>query len=449
MRVAVIGAGGFRTPLVVGVLFEAAARLGIDEVILHDDDPARIERMAPVLKGLAAERGSDLPLRPERDLADAVRGVRFVLCAIRVGGAQGRVVDETVPMEHGVLGQETVGPGGIGFALRTLPAMRRIASTIDAEAPDAWLINFTNPAGLVTEALQGVLGDRAIGICDSPDHLCREVADALRLPYSTLGFEYGGLNHLGWLTGVRHRGRDVLPGLLADPARAAELPAAEMFGVDRLRELGVVPNEYLFYYERPQDAIDGFRRAGATRGELLARQQGSFYDGEENGDGNGALRRWRTAVNERNRSYMAEARDEEQDDEPLEAVDADPTGGYERAALAAMVALSGEPRPLILNVANRGTFPFLPDDAVVEVTSMVESSGARPLVTPQPPEEGRRLMSDVKAAERLTIQASAERSRELAAEAIACHPLVPSADVARLILEGYIARQPDIAAALD
>jgi len=270
MRVAVIGAGGFRTPLVVGVLFEAAARLGIDEVVLFDDDPARIERMAPVLEGLAAERGSDLPLRPERELADAVRGTRFVLCAIRVGGAQGRVVDETVPLEHGVLGQETVGPGGIGFALRTLPAMRRIATTIDAEAPDAWLINFTNPAGLVTEALQGVLGDRAIGICDSPDHLCREVADALHLPYGTLGFEYGGLNHLGWLTGVRHRGRDVLPGLLADPARAAELPAAEMFGVDRLRELGVVPNEYLFYYERPQDAIDGFRRAGATRGQLLA-----------------------------------------------------------------------------------------------------------------------------------------------------------------------------------
>jgi 6-phospho-beta-glucosidase len=406
--------------------------------------------MRPILTGLAAQRRSELPLRPYRDLGDSVRGSRFVLCAIRVGGALGRVVDETVPMECGVLGQETVGPGGIGFALRSLPAVRQIAMSVDAEAPDAWLINFTNPAGLVTEALQQILGDRAIGICDSPDHLCREVADALGLPSGELGFEYGGLNHLGWLMGVRYHGRDVLPGLLADPARLAALPAAEMFGPERLRALGAVPNEYLFYYERPQEAIDGFRRAGATRGQLLADQQTRFYADRSEADGAAALRNWRRAVHRRNRSYMAEARDGDQrQDEPPEDDDTDPTGGYERAALAAMEALSGERRPLILNVANRGTFPFLPDDAVVEVSSMVEQSGARPLVTPQPPAEARRLMLAVKDAERLTIQASAWRSRELAIDALARHPLVPSIEIASQIMDGYLTRQRSLAAALD
>jgi 6-phospho-beta-glucosidase len=447
MRVTVIGAGGFRTPLVVGVLFEAAQRLGIDEVVLYDHDPARIRLMQPVLAGLAAERGSALPLRAERDLEAAVRGAAFVLCAIRVGGARGRVVDETVPLRHGVLGQETVGPGGVAFALRTLPAMRRIALAVEAEAPDAWLINFTNPAGLITEALRQVLGDQVIGICDSPDHLCREVADGLGLPANDLGFEYGGLNHLGWLMGVRHRGRDVLPDLLADPSRAAALPAAGLFGAERLHRTGVVPNEYLFYYERPQDAIDGFRRAGRTRGELLADQQGRYYAGAGESAPDKALQRWRRAVNERNHSYMAEARDAH-GEEPRADDETDPTGGYERAALAAMEALCGERRPLILNVANRGTFGFLDDDAVIEATSMVESSGARPLVTPQPPDEAQRLMTAVKEVERLTIRASMEQSRELAMEALAAHPLVPSAEVARQILDGYLAEQPGLAALL-
>ena len=274
MRVAIVGAGGFRTPLIHGVLLDAQERLGISEVVLHNDNAERIRRIQPVLDGLAAERGRQLAVRVETDLDAAVSGARFVLCAIRVGGLAGRVVDETVPLEHGVLGQETVGPGGIAFALRTLPAMRRIAAAVERHAPDGWLINFTNPAGLVTEALQETLGERAIGICDSPDHLCREVADALELPFDDLAFDYAGLNHLGWLLSARQAGRDLLPGLLADGERVERLPAAELFGAGRLRELGAVPNEYLFYYERPQQAIDGFRRAGATAPSCWQRARG-------------------------------------------------------------------------------------------------------------------------------------------------------------------------------
>src|SRR5690242_2624098 len=164
MRVAVLGGGGFRTPLVYGALLARRDSLGIDEVVLHDVDGARLERVAGVLKGLAEERGLRLPFRTTTSLDEAVEGASFVFCAIRVGGLPGRVVDEDVPLREGVLGQETTGPGGICFALRTVPVMVRIAETVARRAPDAWFVNFTNPAGLVTEALQQVLGARAIGI---------------------------------------------------------------------------------------------------------------------------------------------------------------------------------------------------------------------------------------------------------------------------------------------
>ena len=138
-----------------------------------------------MLDGLAAERGEQLPFRATTDLDDAVEGADFVFCAIRVGRLEGRVVDEGVPLGHGVLGQETTGPGGICFALRTIPAMVELAETSPSARRDAWLINFTNPAGMVTEAVQQVLGERAVGICDSPSGLCRRVAAALgRTPAS-------------------------------------------------------------------------------------------------------------------------------------------------------------------------------------------------------------------------------------------------------------------------
>ena len=206
MKLTIVGGGGFRVPLVYGALLEKAERLGLDEVVLHD-----IDADAPRAHRLTCSTGS----RPSTargcrsatttDLVDAVEGADFVFCAIRVGQLEGRVIDEDVPLGLGVLGQETTGPGGICFALRTIPVMVRLAETIAEHAPDAWLINFTNPAGMVTEAVQQVLGDRAVGICDSPSGLCRRVAAALGRDPEELWFDYFGLNHLGWLRGRARR----------------------------------------------------------------------------------------------------------------------------------------------------------------------------------------------------------------------------------------------------
>jgi len=448
MRVTIIGAGGFRTPLTYRALLEARERLGLSEVVLHDSDPARVATIEAVLAGIDAEGGGSLRRRVTVDLDEAVRGAGFVLCAIRVGGLDGRIVDEAVPLAHGVLGQETVGPGGIAFALRTLGPMRQIAAAVARHAPDAWLVNFTNPAGLTTEALMPILGERVVGICDSPDHLVREVASAIGVPLADLAVDYAGLNHLGWVVAARRSGGDVLPDLLADDERVARLPAAGLFGVPRLRELGAVPNEYLVYFEHPDRAVAGFRRDGATRGQALAASQEAFYASAPD-PGREAARAWRRAVHARNRSYMREARTAVAD-EPLEGEDDQPAGGYEAAALAVMEALAGAgDRVLILNVRNGGAMPFLDRDAVVEVPAVVGRAGVRPLAAGELPPSARDLVARVKEVERLTIRAANERSRTLALEAIARHPLVPSPAVAERILADYLARQPALAAALE
>jgi len=447
MRVTIIGAGGFRTPLTYRALLAARERLGVSEVVLHDSEPARMATVEAVLAGIDAEAGAALPRRVAVDLDEAVRGAGFVLCAIRVGGLEGRIVDEAVPLAHGVLGQETVGPGGIAFALRTLGPMRGIAEAVARHAPDAWLVNFTNPAGMITEALMPVLGERIVGICDSPDHLVREVAAAIGAPPAELAVDYAGLNHLGWVVGARRAGRDLLPGVLADDERVARLPAAGLFGVHRLRELGAVPNEYLVYFEHADRAVAGFRRDGATRGQALAEAQDAFYAAAP-APGREAARAWRRAVHARNRSYMREARTSETE-EPLEDEDEQPAGGYEAAALAVMEALAGaEARVLILNVRNGGALPFLDRDAVVEVPAVVGTGGVRPLAAGQLPPAARDLVVRVKEVERLTIQAASEGSRALALEAIAHHPLVPSTAVAERILADYLAHEPALAAVL-
>src|SRR4051812_27460497 len=250
-----------------------------------------MEGMGTVLHGLARGGREELPSRATTDLDDAVEGADFVFSAIRVGRLEGRVVDEAVPLELGVLGQETTGPGGICFALRTIPEMVRLAETVAERAPDAWLINFTNPAGMVTEALQRVLGDRVVGICDSPSSLCRRVARALHRDPAEMWFDYFGLNHLGWLQAAHDADGDRLPELLADDDALAGFEEGRLFGAEWLRTLGMIPNEYLYYFYFAADTVESIR-AGVPRGAALLESQAAFY--KRNGEApEQALAAWR------------------------------------------------------------------------------------------------------------------------------------------------------------
>jgi 6-phospho-beta-glucosidase len=439
MKLTIVGGGGFRVPLVYGALLEKTARLSLDEVVLHDIEGARLERVATVLEGLAAEHGERLPFRTTTDLADAIEGADFVFCAIRVGQLEGRVVDEGVPLGLGVLGQETTGPGGICFALRTIPAMVALAQVIAERAPQAWLINFTNPAGMVTEAVQQVLGERAVGICDSPSGLCRRVAAALGREPADLWFDYFGLNHLGWLKGVRDAGGERLPGLLEDDARLAGFEEGRLFGGEWLRSLGMIPNEYLYYFYYSSDTVEAIRESPASRGVFLLEQQRRFYAQDGQGPAE-ALASWRATRHDRERSYMAEARSAAGDGSEH---DIEANSGYESEAMAVLEAIALNTRAvLILNTANRSGLPVLDARAVVEVPAVVGRAGPVPLAVGEVPAHAGALVALMKEVERTTIDAALTGSRELAVKALALHPLVPSVTTARAIFDGYAERLP-------
>ena len=445
MKLTIVGGGGFRVPLVYGALLEKAERLGLDEVVLHDVDAGRLERIGMVLEGLAAEHGARLPFRSTTVLDDAVEGADYVFSAVRVGQLEGRVVDESVPLGLGVLGQETTGPGGICFALRTIPAMVALAEAMAARAPGAWLINFTNPAGMVTEAVQQVLGDRAIGVCDSPSGLCRRAAAAAGRDAGELWFDYFGLNHLGWLKGVRDHDGELLDGLLADDAALAGFEEGRLFGGDWLRSLGMIPNEYLYYFYYASDTVAAIRERPESRGAFLLEQQARFYaaGGEQPA---AALAAWRATRHDRERTYMAEARDAAGDEGEHAA---DENGGYEHEAMAVLEAIALNTRAvLILNTANRSSLGFLDDRAVVEVPAVVGRAGPLPVAVGEVPAHAAALVSAMKDVERTTIDAALTRSASLAVKALALHPLVPSVRVAREILAGYRAALPELDAAL-
>jgi 6-phospho-beta-glucosidase len=318
VRLTVIGGGGFRVPLIYGALGAAAGQHGppVDEVVLHDVDARRVAAIERVLAGMAGPRVVVVP-----DLDAALAGAGYVFCAARVGGLRGRTVDERVALDLGLLGQETVGPGGIAYGLRTVPVMVRIAERIAALAPQAWTIDFTNPVGMVVQAMSAVLGERVIGVCDSPVGLFRRVAWLLGVPLQRVWFDYAGLNHLGWLTAAYTGGRDVLPGLLADPAALMRIEEGRLFGPDRLRALGAIPNEYLHYYYATGQAIAAVREQGSTRGEYLVRQQEEFYATVAGPAGTGpggagaqqavaqqAVAQWARVRAEREATYLPEAR---------------------------------------------------------------------------------------------------------------------------------------------
>ena len=440
MKLTIVGGGGFRVPLVYGALLDKAERLNLQEVVLHDIDAGRLDRIAGVLDGLAIEHGAELPFRTTTDLVDAIEGADFVFCAIRVGQLEGRVVDEDVPLGLGVLGQETTGPGGICFALRTIPVMVSLAETIAKHAPNAWLINFTNPAGMVTEAVRQVLGERAVGICDSPSGMCRRVATALGLPAGELWFDYFGLNHLGWLRGVRDRSgnTELLDDLLNDDERLAGFEEGRLFGGEWLRSLGMIPNEYLYYFYYASDTVDAIR-GGGSRGAFLLEQQRAFY--AQNGHSpEQALAAWRATRHDRERTYMAEARNAAGDDHDHEM---DANSGYESEAMAVLEAIALNTRAvLILNTANRSSLPFLDERAVVEVPCLVGVAGPVPVSIGSVSAHARSLIETMKDVERTAIDAALLGSERLAIRALALHPLVPSVNIAREIFDGYKRRLP-------
>jgi 6-phospho-beta-glucosidase len=437
MKLTILGGGGFRVPLIYQALLNDGQEPRIDDVTLYDVDLGRLHAIESVLEQQASAMTNDSPPAPTVQIAtslvDAIAGTDFIFSAIRVGGLTGRSRDEHIALDAGALGQETTGPGGLAYGWRTVPVAHQIAQTILTVAPQAQVINFTNPAGMITEAMRAVLGDRVVGICDSPIGLARRAARALRIDSNLISPDYAGLNHLGWLRRLLYQGEDVLPQLLSDEVALTEVEEARLLGPDWVRSLGCLPNEYLYYFYYTRDAIASICASDQTRGDFLLEQQHDFYKAVAD-EPNQALHYWNKTRQQREETYLAEVRDSQDSRQEADIAG----GGYERVALDYMTAvMRGETTTMILNVANGSALPDLPEDAVVEISCHVDHNGARPLVID--PLEGHQLglVQQVKTVERLTIQASLEQNSDLMIKAFGLHPLVDSVSVARDLVSGY------------
>lgn len=444
MKLAVIGAGSTRLPLMLASAAGATLPGGLDEVALFDIRPGRVHTLLPVGLALAAECGR-LPRVTVADTPEeALEGALALILTVRPGFEEARALDERCCLDRGVIGQETTGPAGMAFAARSIPVVTGYCRLAMSVNPACIPVIFTNPAGMVTQALHRQGFPTAVGICDSATGAMRAVAQREQVPQDRFDFEVFGLNHLSWTYGLVTDGRDRLGPVLADEAFLTE--AFPWFEPGRLSGLGRIPNEYLFYFYRAGEALEAMRSEPETRGEGLVASNGALLRDlaplVERGAVGEALVRYAGYLSGRNDSYMAYAKESGESGpgvptpEEAVAVLREHVGGYAEVALDLVTALSGgRERRMALNVANGGSVDWLDGDQVVETDCMVGPEGIRPTPHPAIPDEDRALVGRVKEYEDLAIRAVLERSTALAEEALVAHPLVPSRETARALVE--------------
>ena len=354
-------------------------------------------------------------------VAECVAWADFVFTSIRVGGIEQRIHDEAAAQRHGIVGQETVGPAGFAMAMRTIPPMVRYARQIADAAPRAWIVNFTNPVGMVTEAMR-TASDRVIGICDTPTELFEEVARVLGLESAACGFDYFGLNHLGWLREVYSHGEPQLHRLWSDAASLRQVYKVPLFDAAALRQLKLLPTEYVYYYDQPARAFDNVRRAGQSRGQVIEELTRVLFESLAAPHAD-LVAIYRSYLRTRSAGYM---QIESGSDAPSAPAPSTGLSGYDRIALGVIRAIHFNANTIIpLSVENHGALASLLDRDVVEVPCVVNANGARPLQVGRVPDTVAPLLVRVKEYERLTVRAALAPSLDGASEALAHNPLVP------------------------
>ncbi len=455
MKLTVIGGGGVRSPLFVAAAARHAGQIGLDELCLMDIDPQKLHIFASLSKALAAFLGSPLKITATDDPLTALDGADHVVTTIRVGGDQGRVQDERIALDQGVLGQETTGPGGFAMAMRSIPAILKYAGLLAEINPNGWIFNFTNPAGLVTQALRDAGFEHTIGICDSANAAQHATANWLELDSRRLKAEVFGLNHLSWARRVTLDGKDVLANLLKDPGFQSKT-MLHLFDPEIINATGMWINEYLFYFYYPEQAIASISASGMTRGEEVAmlnqRLITQMASMDIEGDPQAALKAYLAYMLRRGSTYMHYGQAESPSQPAIEAQIKDwmenPSGeeaeGYAGVAFNLIEALQGD-TPLYtgLNVPNEGAIACLHPDDVVEVSCQVDRQGVHPLKIGAIPEAQELLIRSVKRYERLAVSSIRNTSRQTAAFALQAHPLVQSYPKARSLVDRYLSAHAD------
>ncbi len=460
MKLTLIGGGGVRTPLFTASAARRADSIGLTELCLMDIDEKRLRIFGGLSRLLIQRIGAQIKLTTTLSEQQALQGADFVVAAIRVGCEQGRAVDERVALDQGVLGQETTGPGGLAMAMRSIPAISRYAALLQHLNPQAWLFNFTNPAGLVTQALIEQGFERVVGICDGANAAQQALAGYYGIPAQSLRPEVFGLNHLSWTRRVMHDGLDLLPAALADEDLIRR-SSQNLFG-DELRKLvGMWLNEYLYYFYYAEQAVNAILEEEHTRGEEIAVLNQQLIEDLDRLDmqraPEEALRRYFRYHFRRGATYMNYADPEGVTQAEADArfqnmlLEPDPEAGegYAGVALDVIQGLLGETAIYTaLNVPNQVESVkgksgkavisgLLPRD-VVEVSCRVDLQGIHPLPVGELPQAQRSLMQAVKSYERLAVEAILKRSRKTAIQALMAHPLVVSYPRARALVDGYL-----------
>jgi 6-phospho-beta-glucosidase len=395
MKIAVVGGGSTYTPELVDGFARRAGLLHVDELILHDIDADRLDVVGGLAGRILAAQSYPGNVRTTTSLPNALDGADAVLIQLRVGGQLTRLRDETIPGRYGLVGQETTGPGGFAKALRTVPVVLETADATRKYAqPDAWIVDFTNPVGIVTRALLDE-GHRAVGLCNVAIGFQRGFAQHFGVPPSRVELDHAGLNHLTWLRAVRIDGFDMLPEILASEY-ATELAAGLGVPVDLMRMLDAIPSYYLHYFYCTDKAVEEQRYGPHRAEEVLAIERE-------------LLRMYRDPALDRKPDLL------------------DQRGGayYSEAAAALVTSLmTGDGARHYLNVRNDATIRGLPADAVVEVPATVDRAGPHPVAVAPLRPEMLGLVQAVTQYELLTIEAAKSGDPRVAARALLANPLV-------------------------
>ncbi|WP_374773996.1 6-phospho-beta-glucosidase [Streptomyces sp. NBC_01310] len=419
MKLAVVGGGSTYTPELIDGFARLRDTLPVSELVLIDPAAERLELIGGLARRIFARQGHPGRVTTTADLDAGVEGADAVLIQLRVGGQAARLRDETWPLECGCVGQETTGAGGLAKALRTVPVVLDIAERVRRASPDAWIIDFTNPVGIVTRALLQA-GHKAVGLCNVAIGFQRKFAALLELAPADVHLDHVGLNHLTWEFGVRRGGpdgEDLLARLLADHGEAVaadlHLPRAVL---DRL---GVVPSYYLRYFYAHDEVVRelGTKPSRAAEVAAMERELLALY-------GDPALDEKPALLAKRGGAFYSEA-----------AVD-----------LAASLLGDGGPAVQVVNTRNDGTLPFLPDDAVIEVQAHVRGtngSGPRPLPVPRLDPLFAGLLSHVTAYEDLALDAALRGGRDRVFKALLAHPLVGQFDLAEGLTDRLLAHNKE------
>jgi 6-phospho-beta-glucosidase len=403
LKIAVIGAGSTYTPELIEGLIERTARLAVREVALMDVHAERLEIVGGLSRRMYGAAELDDVITLTTDRRRAIEGADFVLNQIRVGGQAARIRDEYLSRRHDVVGQETTGPGGFAKALRTIPVALSIAADIRELSPQAWMINFTNPAGMVTESLLRFGGVKVMGLCNSPFGMQTEIARLLGVPAEAVWMDYVGLNHLSWVRRVLVGGEDRTGEIVSRMTAAAGTTGGE-FDPELIAALGMLPSGYLRYFYHQQQVLLEQRTGKPSRGETVREIEERL------------LEMYRDPALCCKPPLLARR------------------GGahYSTLAVSLVDAIANDRREVhIVDCRNEGSLPDLPEDVAVEMPAVIGAVGAIPLTAGHLPYSIRGLVQHVKAYEELTIEAATGGDERTALLALTANPLVPSFEAAR------------------